>query len=888
MPHPPTTVSVRRSLRFRLPFVIVSLVAALLGTFVWASYRIVEETLDQSGRERAQRSAAAVARLVESQLSTRAVQRIADEPAIRRVLEDPTSESLDAARIRLTAIATPGPRRIEIWNRNGSRVLEASMPGPSAALGPNTTMPLFVRPPSHAGIQPLSADGPLVFSDVVADIRDEERKGAERLGSLVVRSTFTLNPPGVIRDVVGPNTIVAIGNRTGDTWTDLSHAIPGPRSDRPHSETSTYNSRNRERRVDALVDIGGTPWVVWVDVPALQARSPLVLNEMLVVLVVCLIGGALLTRVIVTRVVTPIADLQTASAAIASGDYSRRVTTQRSDEIGALAGAFNTMIDHVDEARRDLEIRVEDRTRALNEALAAVRKRSEAQDAFLAAIVDGSADAVIGQTLDLTIQSVNAAAERLYGYTAAELIGHSSLRIIPADRQGDVDAVIARVRRGERIRDLETIRLAKDGTQVPVSVTISPIADATGTIFGLASVARDLRERRLLEEQLRQAQKMEAIGQLAGGVAHDFNNLLTAILGYAQFAFEELGPDHPVRTDLEEIVKAGERAAGLTKQLLAFSRKQVVQPVLVNLNTLVTETSKMLQRLIGEHIRLDTTLVTDIGLVRADPGQLDQILMNLSVNARDAMPTGGRLTIETANVSLDASFVARHGPVRPGPYVMLAITDTGVGMTAQTRARLFEPFFTTKEPGKGTGLGLATVYGIVKQNDGHLYVYSEPGRGATFKIYLPRVDAADTVKSQTQESPTIGGTETVLLVEDERAVRILARTMLEGAGYRVIEAGGPSDVDAALDEQGSGADILVTDVIMPGSNGPALFRRLSEVNPKLRVLYVSGYTDDAVFREGQLEAGAAFLQKPFAAAELLRKVRQVLDTSRPDSTPKES
>ncbi len=390
-------------------------------------------------------------------------------------------------------------------------------------------------------------------------------------------------------------------------------------------------------------------------------------------------------------------------------------------------------------------------------------------------------------------------------------------------------------------------------------------------------ISMDITARRTLEQQYQQAQKLEAIGRLAGGVAHDFNNLLTAILGFGRFVLDSFADDDDRRADMEQIIQAADRASALTRQLLAFSRKEVVQPVALNLNEVIVDTEKMLRRLIGEHIEIELALAGDAGIVHADPGQLDQIIMNLAVNARDAMPGGGRLTIETVNVDLDASFGSKHGPVEPGPYVMLAVTDTGVGMTEDTRRRLFEPFFTTKEPGKGTGLGLATVFGIVKQSGGYLYVYSEPGRGSTFKIYLPRL-AAGTASAATQARPPVRrGSETVLLVEDELSVRLLVQTILESGGYRVTGAANPREAEIALGDRLDEVDVLVTDVVMPGGTGPALFAQLRKANPRLRVLYMSGYTGDTSFRNGELEPGVAFLQKPFAADALLRKLRDVLD-----------
>jgi len=388
---------------------------------------------------------------------------------------------------------------------------------------------------------------------------------------------------------------------------------------------------------------------------------------------------------------------------------------------------------------------------------------------------------------------------------------------------------------------------------------------------------RDVTDQRHLEEQFRQSQKMEAVGQLAGGIAHDFNNLLTAILGNTQLLLRELPPGDSKRGDVEEIRKASERAASLTRQLLAYSRRQMLQPVVLDLNVVVAEMDKLLRRLIGEHIALVTVLAPDLGRVKADPNQLEQVIVNLAVNARDAMPEGGKLTIETANVDLDEGFAQAHLGSVPGAYAMLAVTDTGSGMDATVRAHLFEPFFTTKEVGKGTGLGLATVYGIVKQSDGYISVYSEPGHGSSFKIYLPRVATPAGAAAGPQKGGPARGTETVLVVEDEPAVLSLSRRALEAQGYVVLAA---SDAAAALrvvERHGGMIHLLLTDVVMPGLSGRELADQLAGQRPGIRVLYMSGYPGDAVVQHGTLPTGSAFLQKPFSPDGLARKVRDVLD-----------
>jgi PAS domain S-box-containing protein len=423
--------------------------------------------------------------------------------------------------------------------------------------------------------------------------------------------------------------------------------------------------------------------------------------------------------------------------------------------------------------------------------------------------------------------------------------------------------------------------LRKDGTTTVVRVSGRTVSSSdkkrTFELF-----AEDVTERRALEQQLRQSQKMEAIGRLAGGIAHDFNNLLMVISGYSEFLLDRLGPEPALRTPAQEISSAAVRATSLTRQLLAFSRKQMLAPKTLDLNGVVTENLKMLTRVIGEDIDLVMVPGAGLGSVRADVGQVEQVIMNLAVNARDAMPSGGKLTIETSNVSLDEDYARFHAPLVPGNYVMLAISDTGAGMDSETQSRIFEPFFTTKGP-KGTGLGLSTVYGIVKQSGGYIWVYSEPGKGTTFKIYLPRV--AEVAENPAQviaspESASAVGTESILLVEDEANLRYLARQLLEKQGYRVLEAAdGAAAMQIALVREAV-IHLLLTDVIMPGMNGRELAQRILEIRPNVKVLFMSGYTENVIGRNGMLDEGVRLLQKPFTLHDLKSKVREVLD-SRP-------
>jgi two-component system, cell cycle sensor histidine kinase and response regulator CckA len=418
----------------------------------------------------------------------------------------------------------------------------------------------------------------------------------------------------------------------------------------------------------------------------------------------------------------------------------------------------------------------------------------------------------------------------------------------------------------------------KNGNTVWIEQHHVLVRNQFGVLHAVECIARDITERKSLEEQFRQAQKMEAIGRLAGGVAHDFNNLLTVINGYSRQALAELSKSDPFHEEFEEIARAGDRAAGLTRQLLAFSRRQMLQPQVFNVNEVVADMDKMLRRLLGEDVELATILSPRLEPIHADRGQLEQIIMNLAVNARDAMPNGGKLTIETAPADLDRTYADYHPSVKPGRYSMIAVSDSGQGMDEATKARIFEPFFTTKAPGQGTGLGLSTVYGIVEQSGGTIWVYSEPGKGTTFKIYFPRA-ASTGIAPEGSRGPVrpVGGSETILIVEDDESVAKLIRTLLQHAGYTVLEARNGTDALNLLTAHSGSVHLVVTDMVMPQMSGWELLQKVGEFRPGLKALFMSGYTDNALLRHGMATSRTPFLQKPFTPTELVSKVREVID-----------
>jgi len=475
---------------------------------------------------------------------------------------------------------------------------------------------------------------------------------------------------------------------------------------------------------------------------------------------------------------------------------------------------------------------------------------------------------------------INKACEELTGYTHEEVKGKSiSELFLPEEWVSVVKERFSNPLNPELLKPHQNPWITSSGEKRLIEWRCAPIELSGYVKPCILGVGTDITEHKQLEEQFLQAQKMEAIGRLAGGVAHDFNNMLTAILGYAQLAMEMLERENQIYSYIKEIAKAGERASSLTRQLLAFSRRQILQPQNLDLNNLISNLEKMLKRLIGEDIELVIVPGSDIGCIRADPGQLEQVIMNLVVNARDAMPGGGKLTIETLNVYLDEAYLKTHAGVKPGNYVMLAVSDTGIGMNKEVLSHMFEPFFTTKEVGKGTGLGLSTVYGIVKQSGGNIWVYSEPGKGSTFKIYLPVVEEmVGTVREEEAQAKDIHGNETVLVIEDDDQVREIARGSLSSYGYNVILAGKSEEALSISSGYNGFIHIAVIDVVMPGMNGQELAEKLRLQRPQMKVLYMSGYTDNTIVHYGVLERGVPFIQKPFSPEKLVEKVREVLDS----------
>jgi signal transduction histidine kinase/ActR/RegA family two-component response regulator len=775
----PTTI------KYRLPFLIGTLLFVVIAACSWASYRAVKASAQEAGRERLQNLTQQLSGLLQQSANTLATKTAsaANDPAVRAFVKSPATASRDDVQKVLQQFVAPTDANslgVELWSRESGLIFSTPETG-TIALGDLATE--FQKCAS----EPFKAVGSIrpvkntVGFPTVAAVKGDNNHIA---GYLVRwrRLTTTADSRQQMSKLLGTNATLYLGNN--DIWTDLEKVVTKPPIELSRlGDVTSYERADSGNVLGLARPIAGTPWSVLVEFSddVVQKPATSFIKRISVIGLVVFVIGVAGAFVLSRNITKPLHELTETATAISHGDDSRVVQVRRKDELGQLASAFNAMVGKVRDSQQELEQKVLVRTTQLEEANRQLERLSQTNE----------------------------------------------LKRTVAEK--------------EKTDALEALRST--------------------------------------ERQLVQSQKLEAVGRLAGGISHDFNNLLTVILGYSDIMLRQLGQDHPLRRNLEEIVKASERAAALTRQLLAFSRKQVMQPKVFDVNSVVTELEKMLRRMIGEDIELRVSLNPNIANIKADPVQLEQVIMNLVVNARDAMPKGGKLTIETTNVYLDEAYAKDHMSVEPGNYVMLAISDTGCGMNRETRQRIFEPFFTTKAQGKGTGLGLSTVYGIVKQSGGNIWVYSEEERGTTFKIYFPQVtEQAEEYRRTTATFDAPQGSETILLVEDADWVRKLARQVLETAGYRVLEAASAAAAIRVIEtSNGTRIDLVLTDVIMPGMSGNDMSKQLLAKRPDLPVLYMSGYTDDAVVQHGVLEPGINFIQKPFSPNALALKVRQVLD-----------
>lgn len=791
--------------------------------------------------------------------------------------------ALDSLRSYMVR-AGPQLAAVELWSPGGDRLAFAGEERPAYEAGQASRLLALISPPERSTIGLLSESGGGFEYSVLAAVLQEERT----IGYVVERRHLSTTPEAMRRTaaLIGEESSVLIGNRSGDLWSDFQRRVPPP----PLAAVdSAVTLRYRRDGADVLARIQPLPpteWSLAVELPIGTVLTPATgfLTRSLILSLVLAAMGAAAGSILSRRVTSTIARVSASAEALASGRPSAEVESNRADEIGQLATSFNAMAAEVARGRERLEVLVE-RYRLL--------------------FAEHPLPMFLFDPERLTILEVNDATVRNYGWSREEFLGMTMRDIRPPeDVQKIVDhfrdahpglsaAGTARhLRRDGSVIDVEITRhlMEIDGRRVVLSlandVTTRLAAERARTESETelrrlnSELEARMRELRRSQEQLLHMQKMDALGRLAGGVAHDFNNVTTAILGFTGFVLDSLPPEDARRRDLEEIRGAAERAAGLTRQLLAFSRRQVIDVRPVRVNEVVEKMDRLLQRLIGEDVELVTKLCPEAGWIHYDLGQLEQVIVNLVVNARDAMPNGGKLTIETTRMVLDEVYVAGRPEASVGPHVVLAVSDTGIGMDAAVRARLFEPFFTTKERGQGTGLGLATVYGIVRQSGGHIVVESEPGHGSVFRILIPELAAPESAwpTPAARDTPVLEGSETILVAEDDEVVRRVAARVLRAQGYQVLEAANGAQAIATIETAPEReVHLLLTDVVMPEMSGPELAARLSARLPGLRVVFMSGYTGHTVERDGALPRNAAYLQKPFTVQGIAELVREVLD-----------
>ena len=898
-----------RSLRLRLPLFILVLLGAIAGGGAWSTYRHLSRILERTAGVRLERASGRIlSMLSESVVRLRTdLRRAAREESLVRALRSRSPGALADARHAVAGgvgAAAAGTR--SLWTRACEPVFAVGPDSVAVTTGgcPVTRADMA----SLAGegdwgmwLRPLVARGDTVTYDAIAPVVS----AGDTLGYLMDRRTLRNGDAGrTIAELIGKDVLVRLGNTTGPAlWTDLSKKARGPVLGAGRDRWMLVDGPDGSRLIGVARNVPHSPWVVLVTLPHANVLEPLhtTMRELGLIVLLGLVAGVAGAWLIGRHVTSPLLAVAHAADAMAGGDYARRVDITRHDEIGELVSSFNSMAAQVEQASEELrvqalelEVRAEESQELAHELELSNQELSEALDETMDARrettnAESLLDEVIMQApvgiavfdCEMRYVRLNRVVAGLHGVPIRDHYGkrpsevHSTLA-------GIAEPLLQQVlRTGELVTDQRISATLDDGVERHWLASCFPVRDAAGKLTGVGAMLVDTTEQQQLEAQFLQAQKMEAVGRLAGGVAHDFNNLLTVITSYSSMALDSLRPQDPLRGDMAEIRDAAERAARLTRQLLAFSRKQVMQPQVLDLNAMAMDMERMLQRLIGEDVTLELRLAGDLGAVSADPGQIEQVIMNLVVNARDAMPNGGHLMIETSNVDFSTELSMAELGRPAGQYVQISVTDTGTGMSSETQANLFEPFFTTKPAGQGTGLGLSTVYGIVKQSGADIHVRSELGHGTTFRIFFPRLPdmAAAPVPAAPVKSLATAPVETVLLVEDDEALRQLTARILRDAGYTVHETRSATEAVLLGAHFEGTIDLLVTDVVMPQMSGRTVSELLTKQRSDLRVLYMSGYTDDVVVKRGVLSTDAAFLQKPFTPEQLLQKVRAAL--SRP-------
>jgi signal transduction histidine kinase/ActR/RegA family two-component response regulator len=898
-------------LRRKLPLLITVLLCAVVGAFGWLAHLELVRVFEGVAQERLEDATRRVAALLDESATMlrRQLRVVADDRAVADYLARPVAATRRAAEGTLSdsaRVPSAMPSRA-IWTPDCRLMLSVGpiRPRSAAESCPDAT-DRRGKAAIRSWVRPFSVSHDSVRYEVVAPVL----RGDDTLGFVIETRTLTGRLGArTIEGLIGQNATLMVGNGTGPVvWTNLVSPVAAPEI-ATRGRTVQFTRPDGTRHLGIALEVRNTPWMTWVQIPMAAAVEPerRTMHRLELLGLVCVLFGALGAWMLSTHVTRPLAELTQAADDLAEGNYGRRVSTTRQDEIGQLMWAFNRMASQVEATRKVLNTQAEELEHHFREAqdlahelelsnqellesfeeINSARRDTTVAESLLDEVLRRAPVGIAVLDRELRFVRLNPALAQINRAPLEAHYGRRPGEVVPAL----AELVEPRLRRvlasGETEAGHRSSAALHEGSRMHWLSSYFPVRGADQEITGVGVIVVDTTANHELEAQLLQAQKMEAVGRLAGGVAHDFNNLLTVITSYTTLALETLSVQDPLHGDFTEIHSAALRAAGLTKQLLAFSRKQVMQPEVLHLNEVASNMERMLRRLIGEDVTLTLDLAGDLGEVYADRGQIEQVIMNLAVNARDAMPDGGHLVIETANGHLTSEYSIGELGAPAGEYVTLSVSDTGTGISEETQAHIFEPFFTTKPTGAGTGLGLATVYGIVKQSDGDIRLRSELGGGSTFIIYLPRLRAADgsggglQARRSSATGANAGGSETVLLVEDDVALRHLALRVLRRAGYTVLEAQSSREAIALGASHPARIDLLLTDVVMPDLNGRTVAERLTTHRPDLRVLYMSGYTDDDVMRRGISAAQTQFMQKPFLPDELIRRVREALDANAP-------
>ena len=859
------------TLEGRVAATVALLLAGVVGAVLWLSHSRVVDAVSESEASRLQASAYELSRMLRMQAGRLIddAERVAATPALRNALLGPTSPTAvakAASALQTERGASSQIHDVALVDLTGAVIASSGHPDPRLRRPDRGAQLETVSEPV---IGPLTTIGDTVTYAVTAPVVS---LAGERVGYLVVTRQLggSAESASLFGGLVGRGARVLIGNTDGTLFTDLEQPVRN--SVHPQPGTSDiYKDTAGIEMLGAALAVPETPWMVVVESPragALEAATRFMFDSATMGVVFVLVG-ALLSWLLIRRTMRPLGEVTDAARDIASGNLSRRAAVEGRSEIAVLGDAFNQMVERVSSTTRDLAARaaqLESSNKELNESEAKYRSLFEH-------LPDG-----ILVHRDNRILFANPAALCLLGVASEQEMHDRSMLdfVAPADREVVAKRIDRVVSASVPVPTVEVRIQRPDRRVATVEATSMPLR--INGVPTVQTILHDVSERRLLEEQFRQSQKMDAVGRLAGGVAHDFNNLLTVIQANAEFAMSPNESEADRRRDIEEIKKTADHAARLTRQLLTFSRKQTVTPTHLDLNEAISGMLAMIQRLIGDNIEVVTVPGSDLSSIWADPGQIQQVLLNLAVNARDAMPEGGVLRLETANVAVGEGYVgAASGAIPPGHYVMLAVQDTGVGMTEEIRTRVFEPFFTTKKPGQGTGLGLSTVYGIVKQAGGHIWVYSEPGMGTAFKVFFPpyRGDGSDVAVTGSYRASNEDAHGHLLVVEDDGSVRTAVVRALRGAGYQVTEARNAEEALAVLASDEI-VDMMITDMVMPGMPGVELLTEARARRPRLPAIVLSGYSGQPSNEMWRVPDHAVFVEKPVSPADLIRRVGQML------------